>query len=308
MAWTFDAPSGTYKNHSLSSKIRRQAVANAVFMKFLTQEPNFGRGMGESHTITRYLKLPLAGRIGETDDLPAGRPAVSTKTVDISRWGFMIPVTEYEKQLTFYDIMSPLQATLREQMVLTMDKMAADAMKKTPIKYVPETTGFTLTTNGTPGATSDRNLGVQDLREIHDYLSTDLLCPKFSNGQYVGIVSTKAARGIKNDPEYKDWQAPSTSDPFMTGMLKSVEGFTLIETNNVDAMAALAGASTTTGEAVFFGADAAGLLQVQAPELRIAGNSAKLGLERLLGWVGILEAFLVWEQAAQARIVHVSSA
>jgi N4-gp56 family major capsid protein len=277
-------------------------------MKFLTQEPNFGRGMGESHTITRYLKLPLATRIGETDDLPAGRPPVSTKTVDISRWGFMIPVTEYERQLTFYDIMSPLQATLREQMVLTMDKMAADAIKKTPIKYVPETTGFTLTTNGTPGATADRNLGVSDLREIHDYLSTDLVCPTFSNGKYVGIVSTKAARGIKNDPEYKDWQAPTTRDPFMTGMLKDVEGFTLIETNNVDAMASLVGASTTTGEAVFFGADAAGLLQVQSPELRIAGNSAKLGLERLVGWVGVLEAFLVWEQAAQARVVHVSSA
>ncbi len=307
MSWTFDAPSGTYKNHSLSSKIRRQAIARAVFMRFLTQEPNYGRGKGESHTITRYLKLALATRIGETDDLPTGRPAINTKTVDVSRWGFMIPVTEYERQLTFYDIMSPLQATLREQMELTMDKMAADAMKKTPIKYVPETTGFTLTTNGTPGATSNRNLGVSDLREIHDYLSTDLLSPTFANGQYVGIVSTKAARGLKNDPEYKDWLAPTTSDPFMTGVLKSVEGFTLIETNNVDALAALAGASTTTGEAVFFGADAAGLIQVQPPELRIAGNSAKLGLERLIGWVGILEAFLVWEQAAQARIVHVTS-
>ncbi len=308
MAWTFDAPSGTYKNHSLSSKIRRQAIARTVFMRFLTQEPNFGRGKGESHTITRYLKLALATRIGETDDLPSGRPAVNTKTIDISRWGFMIPVTEYERQLTFYDIMSPLQATLREQMELTMDKMAADALKKTPIKYVPTTSGFTLTTHGTASGTSDRNVNVSDLREIHDYLSQDLLCPPFANGQYVGIVSTQAARGIKNDPEYKDWLAPTTSAPLITGVLKSIEGFTLIETNNVDALAKDVGASTTTGEAVFFGADAAGLLQVQPPELRIAGNSAKLGLERLIGWVGILEAFLVWEQAAQARVVHVSSA
>ncbi len=307
MAWTFDAPSGTYKNHSLSSKIRRQAIARTVFMRFLTQEPNFGRGKGESHTITRYLKLALATRIGETDDLPSGRPAVNTKTIDISRWGFMIPVTEYERQLTFYDIMSPLQATLREQMELTMDKMAADAMKKTPIKYVPTTSGFTLTTDATAGTTATRNVNVSDLREIHDYLSQDLLCPTYANGQYVGILSTKAARGIKNDPEYKDWIAPTSSSPLITGVLKSIEGFTLIETNNVDALAKLVGASTTTGEAVFFGADAAGLLQVQPPELRIAGNSAKLGLERLIGWVGILEAFLVWEQAAQARVVHVTS-
>ncbi len=307
MAWTFDAPSGTYKNHSLSTKIRRQAIARTTFMRFLSQEPNYGPGKGESHTITRFLKLPLATRIGETDDLPAGRPAISTKTIDVARWGFMIPVTDYERQLTFYDIMSPLQATLREQMELTMDKMAADAIKKTPIKYVPTTSGFTLTTNGTAGTTATRNLGVSDLREIHDYLSQDLLCPTYSNGQYVGILSTKAARGIKNDPEYKDWLAPTSGSPLITGVLKSIEGFTLIETNNVDALAKNVGASTTTGEAVFFGADAAGLLQVQAPELRIAGNSAKLGLERLIGWVGILEAFLVWEQAAQARVVHVDS-
>ena len=188
-----------------------------------------------------------------------------------------------------------------------MDKMAADALKKTPIKYVPTTSGFTLTTNGTPSGTSDRNLNVSDLREIHDYLSSDLLCPPFANGQYVGIVSTKAARGIKNDPEYKDWIAPTSADPLITGVLKSIEGFSLIETNNVDALAKLVGGSSTTGEAVFFGADAAGLIQVQPPELRIAGNSAKLVLERLIGWVGILEAFLVWEQATQARVVHVTS-
>jgi N4-gp56 family major capsid protein len=307
MAWTFDAPSGTYKNHALSKKIRRQAIADAMFMRFLTMEPNFGKGMGESHTITRYLRLPLAARITETDDLPAGRPPVETKTVSVSRWGFMIPVTDFERQLTFYDIMSPLQATLREQIQLTMDQMAADAMKLTAVKYVPEASGFTVTTNGVAGATSDRNLAVSDLREIHDYLRKEVKAPTFRNGKYVGILSTTAARGIKNDPEYKDWIAPTSSDPFMTGVLKDIEGFMLFETNHEDALAELAGTSVTTGEAVFFGADAAGLLQVQAPEIRIAGNSAKLGLERLLGWTGILEAFLTWEPANLARIIHVTS-
>lgn len=306
MSWTFDAPTGTYKNHALSTKIRRQAVANTQFMRFLTPEPGYGRKKGESVTITRILRLPLATRVSETDRLPAGRPPIQTKQVSISEWGFKIPVTEFEKNLTHFDIMNPFQATLREQMELTMDQMAADAFKLTPIKYVPSATGFTLTTNGTAGATSDRNLSISDLREIHDYLHDELKTPYFKNGKYVGILSTRAARGIKNDPEYKDWLAPTTSEPLISGQLRDVEGFTLIETNHHDALARLAPGSVTTGEAVFFGADAAGMLQVQSPEIRM-GLPEDLGRFQEVGWVGTLESFLVWEQADLARVVHVTS-
>lgn len=307
MSWTFDAPSGTYKNHALSSKIREEAIEDTRFMKFLTAEPGYGKKKGESVTITRILQLDLANKVSETDRLPSGRPAIETKQVSVAEWGFKIPVTNFEKHLSHFNIMDPFQSMLRNQMNLTMDKMAADALKLTPIKYVPQASGYTLTTNGTAGATSDRNLNISDLRTIHDYLADDLKTPKYRNGMYVGIISTKAARGIKNDPEYKDWLAATTSKPLITGALPAVvENFMLIESNHSAALAQLVGASTTTGEAIFFGADAAGLLQIEAPEIR-AGLPEDLGRFQEIGWVGILEAFLVWETAALARAVHVTS-
>lgn len=306
MAWTFDAPSGTYKNHALSTEIRRQAIADTQFMKFLRAEPGYGKQKGESVTITRILKLPLATRVGETDRLPSGRPAIETKQVAVSQWGFKIPMTEFEKNLTYFDIMNPFQATLRDQISLTMDKMGADAMKLTQVKYTPTTTGGTFATNGTAPALSTRNGGIQDLRRIHDYLYATLKTPKFKNGKYVGIVSNRFARGIKNDPEYKDWQVFHTEQPFISGMLRSVEGFDLYETNHFDAMADLVGTSTVTGEAVFFGADSAGLVRIADPEIR-AGIPEELGTYREVGWVGTLEAFLIWEKASLSRIVHVSS-
>ena len=58
MAWTFDAPSGTYKNHALSSDIRREATADSQFMKFASPESGYGRKKGESVTITRVMNLP----------------------------------------------------------------------------------------------------------------------------------------------------------------------------------------------------------------------------------------------------------
>ncbi len=306
MSWKYDAPSNTYKNHWLSSKIREQAIADTVFMKFATQEPGFGKKKGESATITRILQLPNATRVGEVDRLPSGRPAIETKQVGIAEWGFKIPTTAFEKDLTFFDLMNPFQAALRNQINLTMDEMVADAFKLTPIKYVPLAAGPALTTNGNPNGVSDQNLMVSDLREIHDYLRGTLKAPKYRNGKYVGILSTQAARGLKNDPEYKEWIAPTSSEPLMTGVLKDIEGFTLIETNNSDALTDDVGASTTTGEAVFFGADAVGLLEVQAPELRM-GLPDDLGRFQDIGWVAILEAFHVWESANLARVIHVTS-
>jgi N4-gp56 family major capsid protein len=306
MSWKFDAPTGTYRNFTLSRDIRREAIADAQFMKFMRAEPGYGKQKGESVTITRILQLPLATRVGETDRLPSGRPAIETKQVGVSQWGFKIPMTEFEQNLGAFNLMNPFQQALRDQISLTMDVMAATALKLTPVKYVPTSTGGTFSTNGVAGALSDRNLGVQDLRRIYDRLSDDLRVPKYRNGKYVGILSTKAARGIKNDPEYKDWIAPTSSAPLMNGQLKDIENFALFESNHHPALAQLVGSSTTTGEAIFFGADAGGLVRVMDPEIR-AGQPEELGTFREVGWVGTLEAFLVWEKASLARAIHVSS-
>ncbi len=306
MSWAWDAPTGTFKNHALSKNIRREAIADVQFMKFLRPEPGFGKHKGESVTITRIMKLPLAGRVSETDRLPSGRPAISTKSVSVSQWGFKIPMTEFEQNLAHFNMMNPFQTALRDQMALTMDVMGADALKATPYKYIPTAAGGTFDTDGDPSTLSTRNLGISDLRRMWDELHSTLKCPTFRNGKYVGILSTKAARGLKNDPEYKEWLAPQTSEPLISGRLKDVEGFALFETNHTDALSALVGSSTTTGEAIFFGADAGFLVVVQNPELR-AGIPEELGTFREVGWVGTLEAGLTWEVAANARAIHLTS-
>lgn len=306
MAWVYDAPSGVYKNHALSKKLRYEAVPFMQFAKFASQEPGYGRNKGESITITRIDLLPLATRISETDRLPSGRPAITTKQVSVSPWGYKIPFTEMEKRLTHFNLMDPFQRAIRDQIAMTMDKMVADAFKTTPLKYTPMATGGNFENDGTPSGTSDRNLGIQDLRRIHDQLRGVQKSPGFRNGMYVGLLSVQAARGIKNDPEYKDWFAPNTSEPIVNGRLKDVEGFMLYETNHLDALEHNAGASTVLGEAIFFGADAVGQITTLTPELRM-GIPDELGTVQDMGWVGETEAFLVDERPALARVIHVTS-
>ena len=145
------------------------------------------------------------------------------------------------------------------------------------------------------------------LREIHDYMMGELKIPPFSNGKYVGILSTFAARGIKSDPEYKEWLAPTTREPLLTGQLPaSVENFTLIETNNYNALDnAIEGG--VTGEAVFFGADSHFLATVEDPEIRM-GLPTDLGRQRETGWVGTIEAGRTWDgtdyASGPARVLH----
>ena len=308
MSWTWDAPTGTYRNHALSSDIRKVAIADAKFMQFARPEPGFGKNKGDTVTITKILALPLAGKVNEIERLPSGRPAISTKSVTVSEWGFKLQMTELEKNLTFFDLTNPLQQALRDQMSLTMDKMCADAAKTTPYKYIPLIAGGVFDTDGTASSTADRNLNVNDLRLIHDELAGVLKAPTYRNGRYMGILTTKAARGIKNDPEYKDWQAPTTSAPLMDGALRDVENFNMIETNHYNALSNGVGSGSVLGEAIFFAADGYGLVVVANPELRAAPDTDDLGRFWQIGWVGTLDAFLVWETASQARVIHVTSA
>ncbi len=314
-SWTFDAPTGTYRNHALSSKIRMAAVADSQFMRFATPEPGYGKGRGASVTITRMLNLPLAGKVSETDRLPSGTPVVNVIQQAVSEWGFKIEGTQFESDLTHFNLQDRRQQKLRDQLRLTMDKMVADAAKLTVRRATPVTAGYnglTLATEASPStatsATAAVNWDVGHLRRIHDDLAGDLKAPPFRNGMYVGIMSTKAARGIKSDPEYKDWQAPTTAQPFITGRLKDIENFMLIETNHFDALDNAIGTGTIAGEAIFFGADALFLAVVRNPELRV-GLTEDLGRFREFGWVGTLDAGNTWgDDGNNARVIYGSSA
>lgn len=307
MSWLWDAPTGTYRNHALSAKIREAAAAEALFSQFVMPEPNYGKGRGEAVTITRFSQLPLASRVSETERLPEGRPAITTKSTTVSEWGYKSPLTELEESITHFDLRSKVQRMLKTQMRLTMDKMIADALKTTLIKVNNAAGTYQFQNNGSFAAASSANLSIAGLRLIRDYLHGTLKAPTYANGNYVGILSTKAARGIKNDSEYKDWLSPTTSEPFTSGRMRDVEGITLFETNHFDALLTDIGTGSITGEAVFFGEDAGFLATVLDPELRI-GLSEDLGRFREIGWYGILEAGLTWDNAAEARVVHFGSA
>lgn len=275
-------------------------------LKFLRAEPGFGKRRGDTITITRFMQLPVAGRVGEQDSLPQGRPAVNTRSLTVGAWGFKVPVTEFEELLTSYDLSNYVQQTLRDQMSLTMDMMATLALKKTLYTYTCLTSGGAFETNGTAAGTATANLAIADLRQIRDQLRKNK-APYFRSGKYVAILSTRAARGLKNDPEYKDWIAPRTDEPLVSGLLQpDIEGFEVYETNNAYSFLDLLGSSTVCGDGIFFGADPGYTAIVQNPELR-AGLPMELGTYREVGWWGVMDADITWDQPSLSRVIKLAS-
>ena len=309
MSWNWDAPSGVFKDHFLSAKIREAAVADSHFMRFLTPERGYGKGKGGTVNITRFGNLPLATTVTEQDRLPEGKPPITMQTLDVDEWGFKVKMTELEENLTHFNLRNPTQRALRDQMRLTMDKMAADALKTTVIKAIGTATGVvTFDTDGTPSSEAAVNMDIGHLATMYDYLRGTQKSPAFKNGRYIGILSTKAARGLKGDSTFREWfSRTGDKKTHVTGLLSNIEGFDLFETNHFDALDNTIGASNTaTGEAVFFGEDAAFLAVVDEPELRM-GAPEDLGRFRDIGWVGTIQAGLVWDSIAQSRVIHWTS-
>lgn len=308
MSWTADAPSGTYKNHALSGKIRESAVAQSQFLVFADTEPNFGKGRGDTLSITRVGNLPLANTVDENTELPSGRPLVDTKAITVDEWGYKIKMTKHEANLSHFDIAVKFQRALRDQLRLTMDKMNADALKSTPYKVgATSATGIIEDTDGTMSTSSTVNMNATHIQLMRDVMMGDLKVPTFADGSYVLIGSTKVVRGIKSDPNYQAWLSPTSSNAFVTGEVPRIENVRIIECNHFDALSNSIGTGGITGEAVMFGADAFFDATVEEPELR-RSPPTDLGRFFDIGWVGTKQSGLVWDTASTARVLHWASA
>lgn len=309
MPWIADSPGGVYRDHALSSEIRMDAYADSVVMQFLRPEPNYGAKRGQSVTITRMGKLSRAGKVSDIDRLPVVRPAVTTHSVTVSEWGNKIELTEFETDLTHFELEDRNKDSLREQKTITMDYMGATALKTTLVKFTPKVASQTFTTTGSPTAgAADRNLNVSDVEVIRDYMRQTLKAPPFRDGRYAALVSTRAARGIKRDPTYAQRMDYRQSKAFIKSYVYSFEDVDFYETNNEDALADLAGTSTVLGEALFLGGDPGFTAVVRDPELRVSPKTVDLGRIWEIGWVGTLEAGLSYALASNARVIHVTSA
>lgn len=310
-SWTYDAPTGVYKNHTMSSKMREAAIAEAKFMQFVDPEPGYGKNKGESVTINRIANIsePTDGRLTENEKISEDTFSLSTVSITVSEWGRAVPFTSLAKDLGAFDLENKIQMKLRDQMKLVMDKAAAAAFKQAKVKAIPDgEASLVFDTDGTASTQALANLRVYHVEQIRDYMMSTIHVPPYENDEYVALASTKALRGIKSDPKWEQWKIYTSPESKFKGEVGRIEGVRFVEINNTNALSGSKGLNGILGEAVFFGQDAVAMAVAQDPELR-AKVPEDYGRSQGVAWYGIMEYGIVWDTAndGEARVVHLTS-
>jgi N4-gp56 family major capsid protein len=312
-SWIPDVPPGVLRNNAISSKLRKQAVAESKFMAFVKPEPGYGRHKGDTITIprTKSLPEPINPRITEQQKIPIDKFQIGTTSIVVTEWGRGVEITNLAEQLNTFDLKSPIQSALKDQMKLSLDTGAASAFKSAMIKYTPTSaTAGTFSLTGTPGATAGFNLTMAHIAEMRDYMYFNLFVPPIdAQGHYICLATTKALRGIKSDTNWIEWTKYTDPSKMYNSEVGKIEQVRFIEINHAQALSGAIGTGGVLGEAVMFGADAVASAIVEDPHLRAEAVPGDFGRQMAVAWYGILEFGLVWPtaNAGEARVIHISS-
>ena len=307
--WTFDAPSGTYKNHALSKKLYWKALENSKFMDYVRGVEGFGRKRGETITLTRVATIaePSSAVLTEQSRIPEDVFALSTVSITVQEIGRAVPYTSLAEDLSEFDIENPIQRRLTDQKTLTLDTLAATAFKATKLKYACQgSASFTSAATGST-ALATSNLNVFHCETIRDLLFATYLTPPWDGNNYMGISHTNGLRSIRRDPAWEQWfiyTNPEAKQNFEVGRIENIRW---VETNHTNALSGSKG-SNSVSEAVVFGEDSVVMAESVTPELR-AAQPADFGRAKSVAWYGILAFGLVWDtgNAGEVRVLHVTS-
>lgn len=309
--WTFDAPTGVYKNHEMSEQLRFAAIAETKGLQFVTPEPGYGKKKGESITITRVsaLTVPTSGVLSENVNIPEDVVSITTVAVTVNEWGRSVPYTSLSDDLAVFNMQNIVQRTLRDQMKVVLDNAVFASFKTGQIKA--EATGVSSINFDTGGSATQQavaNLDMYHVEQIRDYMYSTLLVPPYEGDDYIGLVSTKGKRGVISDPAWEPWHRYTDPEAKYNSEIGRMENIRFIEINNRSALSGSLGASGVCGEALFFGIDAVAMAVAEDPELR-AKIPSDYGRSRGVAWYGILNFGVVWTTAnpGEARIVHFTS-
>ena len=314
-SWVSSGPSGVYKNHDLSSKIRMAAIKEAKFMQFVKPEEGFGKKKGESVTITRVsnITVPSSVVLSEVNRIPEDSLSLSTQAITIGERGRAIPYTKLSVDLSHFDLSNAIQKKLKDQMKLSLDIEAATAFKDGQILAVPSTiSSTTFETDGAITNTAASNLNMYHVESIRDYMFSTLNIAPYMDDDYVCILITQAKRGLMRDPSWVDWKKYTDPSAKFNGEIGRIENIRFVETNHTSALADGLGTGDVMGEAVFFGEDPVTMAVAEDPHLIAEENVGNdFGRSKSVAWYGQYAFGQIWTDSAnagEARVVYMTSA
>lgn len=309
--WTYDAPSGAYKQHEVSRMVLKGAIAETIMMQHVSVRPGFGKRRGESVTIPR-ISAPVEKTsyvLSETQDIPERAFAMSSIDLVQQEIGSAVPFTGFARDMSMIDLENGIRESLQDELSLALDSLAINACKLGKLKYTPTgPASSTLATNGTFGATATGNMNVYHVEQLHDLLYDTYKARPARGGDYVGIFRQRAIRGIIDDPNWEVWHQYTDPQAKYNGEVGRIESTVIIPTNH--STLANVGTGSVLGEGFVMGKNALALAEAMAPELFASLPQGHAGRFNAVSFYGILRFRMPWEDSAnsgEANLIHVGS-
>jgi len=315
--WSFDAPTGVYKNHALSGKLLEVAAKKFKFVPFTRKESSFGKRMGESITLLYYkpLSQPTSAQLEEETRIPIDQLQTGTQSITLKEWGRGVEYTSFAEDLSKFSPKMGAQKALVDQMNEAMDIAAASEFNGTDAKviFIPTSlTGGTWDTDGTASTTALVNVTKHHISTIRDYMVKDLHVPFYEGEHYISLASTKFLRGLRDDKVIEAWNLYlRKGDHVYRGEIGQVENVRFIEVAVESSLSNSVGSGNVLGEGVIFGEDAVARIEIEFPHLRAQPNySADFGRRHAVAWYGTVAFGVKFPTATdrECRIVRVTSA
>jgi len=315
--WNYDAPTGVFKNHHISGDLLKVAARRFKFVPFTKKLTSYGKGKGESITLIYYkpLSQPTSAQLEEQTRIPIDQLTTGKQSITIKEWGRGLEYTDLAKQLSKFSPEEPAQEQLMDQMNEAMDNAAATEFKGADAKiaFIPTSlTGGTWDTDGTASTAATRNVNKAHMGAIRDYMANDIHCPFFETDHYIGLFTTKALRGLKDDKSIEAWNMYlRRGELIYKSEIGRCESTRLIEVNNENALSNGVGSSSVLGEGVVFGREAVARIEIEAPHLRAQPNyKGDFGRRHAVAWYGTIAFGVIFPTATdrEARIVKIVSA
>jgi hypothetical protein len=314
--WEFDAATGVYKNNAISNEMLMVAARQWKMVPFTKKVKGFGAHMGQTITMIYYKPLadPTSGKLEEETRIPIDQLQMASSEISVYEWGRGVEFSHFAQQLSKFDPEEAAQKALIDQMNQVMDIAAADQFTGNgmKIKFIPTSlTGGTFDTDGTPSTQALRNVTYEHLGVIRDYMAKDLHVPFYDGEYYIGLWSTKAMRGLRQDNRIISWhEYLRKGDLLYRGEVGLAESIRHMEVTNDDALSNSLGLGSVLGEGVVFGDDAIGRAEIEFPELRAQTNfKGDFGRRGAVAWYGIVGFGPKFPTAndREARGVHITS-
>lgn len=316
--WSVNATGGYLSNPKLSKTMRHATQPMFKFRQFTRLEKAIGKGKGDTVDFNKVSNIQTeGGTISEASRIPESNILIRRGQMVLEEYGNSIPYTGKLDDLSEFSVDNMITRALRDDMAKVLDAAVATKFKAGDIKYVALTASTqNWTVNGTPSGTAASNLNLFHVKEIVDAMKTGIFgantgnpVPPYDGENYIAVASVQALRGLKDDPDFEEVVKYADPERLLVGEVGRIYGVRFIETNNTGALAHNVGASTTTGEAVFFGADPV-IEAVAVPEEIRAKIPEDYGRSKGIAWYGLMGFEQVWDFSGDSEdhIVHFTSA